>query len=92
MFIFFQEEDEHFYYLGMELCSETLEDFIQNSMTKDRQYGLFEPSIKLFARFPSLYTFQLIKDLVSGVYFLHTLGIIHNDVKPRNILISKRNR
>jgi serine/threonine protein kinase len=76
----------------MELCSETLEDFIQNSMTKDRKFALFDPTIKLFLRFPSLFTLQILKNLVIGVNFLHSLGIIHNDVKPRNILLSKKNR
>lgn len=33
--------------------------------------------------------FSLIKQLVDGIYYLHTHNIIHRDLKPTNILVSK---
>lgn len=33
--------------------------------------------------------FPLIKQLVDGIYYLHTHNIIHRDLKPTNILVSK---
>lgn len=35
---------------------------------------------------------DIFKEIISGVRHLHTLQIVHRDIKPQNILISKQNR
>lgn len=32
---------------------------------------------------------QILKDVASGLFSLHTNGIVHNDIKPANVLIDK---
>ncbi|PON86310.1 Serine/threonine protein kinase [Trema orientale] len=41
---------------------------------------------------PSPLLFKLMRDIVSGLIDLHELGIIHGDLKPQNVLITKRIR
>ncbi|XP_017437199.1 serine/threonine-protein kinase/endoribonuclease IRE1a isoform X2 [Vigna angularis] len=39
--------------------------------------------------YPSPLLLKLMRDIVSGVIHLHELGIIHRDMKPQNVLITK---
>jgi serine/threonine protein kinase len=34
---------------------------------------------------------DITKDIIAGIYYLHSRGIIHGDLKPENILIEKTN-
>ncbi|GMH25146.1 hypothetical protein Nepgr_026989 [Nepenthes gracilis] len=39
--------------------------------------------------YPSPLLIKLMRDVVSGLVHLHELGIIHRDIKPQNVLITK---
>jgi len=43
-------------------------------------------------RYPDLPKMPLIKDIAAGVDYMHSLGIIHGDLKGKNILINKDRR
>ena len=47
-----------------------------------------------FKGFPILYRHLLaiIKDIIPGIQYLHSKGIIHRDIKPENIMIDKNNQ
>ncbi|KAG8557566.1 hypothetical protein GDO81_016659 [Engystomops pustulosus] len=69
------ESDRLFYYIALELCAATLQEYVEN------------PS---FPR-ADLDHVSLLHQAMSGLAHLHSLNIVHRDLKPCNILISLPN-
>ncbi|NWJ11629.1 ERN1 endoribonuclease, partial [Crypturellus undulatus] len=69
---FCTEQDKQFHYIAIELCSATLQEYVE-SPGFDRR-GLDPVSI--------------LRQTMSGLAHLHSLDIVHRDLKPCNILIS----
>ncbi|XP_069762136.1 serine/threonine-protein kinase/endoribonuclease IRE1 isoform X3 [Narcine bancroftii] len=72
---FCTERDKQFYYIAIELCAATLQEYVEDS--KFDHINL-DPVTALF-------------QTMSGLAHLHSLNIVHRDLKPRNILISLPN-
>lgn len=64
-------KDNLFMYLILDLCEETLKDVVLSQTTE-----------YLRDRGPGM-----IKEIVTGLEFLHNLGIVHRDLKPSNVLV-----
>ncbi|NXC77236.1 ERN1 endoribonuclease, partial [Anhinga anhinga] len=73
---FCTEKDKQFHYIAIELCSATLQEYVE-SPSFDRH---------------SLDPVSLLHQTMSGLAHLHSLSIVHRDLKPCNILISVPNR
>ncbi|XP_053327152.1 serine/threonine-protein kinase/endoribonuclease IRE2 [Spea bombifrons] len=69
------ESDKLFYYIALELCAATLQEYVEN------------PS---FPR-SGLDSVTLLHQAMLGLAHLHSLNIVHRDLKPCNILISQPN-
>uniref|UniRef100_A0A8C5R512 Serine/threonine-protein kinase/endoribonuclease IRE1 n=1 Tax=Leptobrachium leishanense TaxID=445787 RepID=A0A8C5R512_9ANUR len=72
---FCTEKDRQFQYIAIELCSATLQEYVEE---KDFDRHGLEP-------------ISLLQETMSGLAYLHSLNIVHRDLKPHNILISKPN-
>lgn len=72
---FCTEEDKQFRYIALELCQATLQDYVQ------------EPGTYQVALEPT----QVLYQALSGLFHLHSLNIVHRDIKPHNVLISYPN-
>ncbi|XP_053551268.1 serine/threonine-protein kinase/endoribonuclease IRE2 [Bombina bombina] len=69
------ESDKLFYYIALELCAATLQEYVENLS---------------FPRF-GLDPVTLLHQTMSGLAHLHSMNIVHRDLKPCNILISQPN-
>ncbi|KRX99077.1 Serine/threonine-protein kinase/endoribonuclease ire-1, partial [Trichinella pseudospiralis] len=67
------ESDEQFLYIALELCSFTLEKYVEQP--EMRELCNLQPQM-------------LLKQISNGLHYLHQLGIVHRDLKPQNVLIA----
>lgn len=75
-------------YIQMQLCERSLKDWIseRNSKPKDEQtsrcpYGCVDTE----------HTLGLLRRILEGVEYIHSRGIMHRDLKPRNIFLHGHN-
>ncbi|CAH7689640.1 kinase-like domain-containing protein, partial [Phakopsora pachyrhizi] len=73
---FVKESLENFLYIGLELCNGSLFDLMESKE--------FEGSEELRRIFNPK---RALRQITAGVRHLHKLKIVHQDIKPRNILI-----
>ena len=74
---FDKETAGSFLYIALELCPASLLDVIE----RPRDFPALVPS-------SGLNTPNILKQITSGIHYLHTLKIVHRDIKPHNILVS----
>uniref|UniRef100_A0A674K3D3 Serine/threonine-protein kinase/endoribonuclease IRE1 n=1 Tax=Terrapene triunguis TaxID=2587831 RepID=A0A674K3D3_9SAUR len=72
---FCTEKDKQFHYIAIELCSATLQEYVESPSFDHR----------------NLDPVSLLYQTTSGLAHLHSLNIVHRDLKPCNILISVPN-
>lgn len=71
-------------YIQMQLCERSLKDWISERNTKPREkhtsrcpYGCVDAE----------HTLSLLRKILEGVEYIHSRGIMHRDLKPRNIFL-----
>ncbi|XP_037040714.1 serine/threonine-protein kinase/endoribonuclease IRE2-like [Bradysia coprophila] len=67
---FCSEEDNKYYYIALEMCTCTLDEWISRSDLVKK----INPT-------------KILYETALGLSFLHTMTIIHRDIKPQNVLL-----
>ncbi|XP_067238760.1 uncharacterized protein [Chanodichthys erythropterus] len=72
-------EDEDFHYLANQLCESDLEDYMKDLRLQEQKVK--DDTLR-----------KIVKEMLLGLQVLHHAGVIHRDIKPRNVLIDTEGR
>ncbi|KAG8991888.1 bifunctional endoribonuclease/protein kinase ire1, partial [Tulasnella sp. 427] len=75
---YFKEHKDNFLYIALELCPASLADVIESPQKHPEISATFDPK-------------RALMQVTNGLKHLHSLKIVHRDIKPQNILISRPN-
>lgn len=81
---FAMEEDSEFIYLALELCAYSLAECITERLPP-------VPPAEYRKGPPPPFTSRALRQLLQGLSDLHRVGVVHRDVKPQNVLITRSN-
>ncbi|XP_026171196.1 eukaryotic translation initiation factor 2-alpha kinase 1 isoform X3 [Mastacembelus armatus] len=82
-----QKEQVQFHlmlYIQMQLCERSLKDWISERNTSPKEQ---QTSRCPYACVDSEHTLNLLRHVLEGVDYIHSRGIMHRDLKPRNIFL-----
>ncbi|CAJ0959673.1 unnamed protein product, partial [Mesorhabditis belari] len=73
---FCKESDSQFWYLALELCIASLNDYVEQKAVRQQ----IDVPVK-----------ELLRQASDGLAHLHSINIVHRDMKPQNVLLSVAN-
>ncbi|VDK44663.1 unnamed protein product [Anisakis simplex] len=74
---FCMESDSLFRYIALELCDSSLYEYVEREAIKERC---------------PLSAMDILQQATDGVAYLHSINIVHRDIKPQNVLLSIPNQ
>lgn len=97
---FYEERDQEFNYIAMELCDASLFDYVQgnvqpkdirsNCLNKDALSQAMKGNKSQEMR-SNLNEKDALRQAMEGLRFLHNKNIVHGNIRPQNILIKNSN-
>ncbi|XP_067162725.1 eukaryotic translation initiation factor 2-alpha kinase 1 isoform X1 [Apteryx mantelli] len=81
----FEAEYRLMLYIQMQLCEISLWDWIvdRNKRCSERREETSSP----YHLVDVSWTMKIFQELLEGVYYIHSMGVMHRDIKPRNIFL-----